>query len=259
MRIKRVGGFTLIELLVVVAIIAVLVAILLPAIGKARESARRSVCGSNVRQIMLGMLMYANENRDGFPLADGPNTHGSAPSPPGGTGNYSDYLGTQNSGTEMDYGKYYGFMVLLKPLRTYQSWPNDPVKFTTTFDPNTLYCPSDTRNFKNDFPHVTWTLGRGSYDYRGLTTHVGWDRFGSVWNINGPNKCTDPPRPMVADHFTRGLPDPRAAAHQWFYNVGCTDGSVRLVHDSDELINNAGWNLAAVWNIFEQKTGYVKE
>ncbi len=54
-------GFTLIELLVVVAIIAVLVAILLPAISKAREIARRAVCGSNLRQLGTGLAIYEQE------------------------------------------------------------------------------------------------------------------------------------------------------------------------------------------------------
>jgi prepilin-type N-terminal cleavage/methylation domain-containing protein len=58
---KRKNAFTLIELLVVVAIIAVLVAILLPALNKARESARRTVCGSNLRQIGIGCIAYAQE------------------------------------------------------------------------------------------------------------------------------------------------------------------------------------------------------
>jgi prepilin-type N-terminal cleavage/methylation domain-containing protein/prepilin-type processing-associated H-X9-DG protein len=61
-------GFTLVELLVVIGIIAVLVAILLPAVAKARESARRAVCLSNLRQVHHAFLLYANANRDRVPL-----------------------------------------------------------------------------------------------------------------------------------------------------------------------------------------------
>ncbi len=54
-------GFTLIELLVVIAIIAILAAILFPVFARAREKARQSTCLSNVKQIMLGVLMYAQD------------------------------------------------------------------------------------------------------------------------------------------------------------------------------------------------------
>lgn len=56
-------AFTLIELLVVVAIIVILVAILLPSLGQARESAKATLCASNLRQIGVASLMYAEENR----------------------------------------------------------------------------------------------------------------------------------------------------------------------------------------------------
>ena len=61
-RSKSWQGFTLIELLVVVAIIALLVSILLPSLQDARELARRSVCGSNLHQLSIGLHLYANDN-----------------------------------------------------------------------------------------------------------------------------------------------------------------------------------------------------
>jgi prepilin-type N-terminal cleavage/methylation domain-containing protein len=67
---RRRGAFTLIELLVVVAVIAILIAILAPSLGAAREQARRAKCLSNLRQQGIAWFAYFAENKDQFMTAD---------------------------------------------------------------------------------------------------------------------------------------------------------------------------------------------
>jgi prepilin-type processing-associated H-X9-DG protein/prepilin-type N-terminal cleavage/methylation domain-containing protein len=69
-RVRTVAAFTLIELLVVVAIIALLIAILLPSLGRAREKAKIVVCGTHMRQIATALLMYADQNNGTLIIGD---------------------------------------------------------------------------------------------------------------------------------------------------------------------------------------------
>jgi prepilin-type N-terminal cleavage/methylation domain-containing protein/prepilin-type processing-associated H-X9-DG protein len=62
-------GFTLVEMLVVIAVIAILAALLLPALSRAKASARKSACISNLRQVGLGIHLYAGDNGDTLPAA----------------------------------------------------------------------------------------------------------------------------------------------------------------------------------------------
>jgi prepilin-type N-terminal cleavage/methylation domain-containing protein len=78
---KSLAGFTLVELLVVIAIIAILAAMLLPALAGAKERAKRAQCMNNLHQMGLGMAVYAGENND-FVVQAKPSAPGNPPSPP---------------------------------------------------------------------------------------------------------------------------------------------------------------------------------
>ncbi len=69
-------GFTLVELLVVIAIIAILMAILMPTLRLAREQGKRAVCLSNLKQLMLAWILYAEDYEDSIVNGDGGHNHG---------------------------------------------------------------------------------------------------------------------------------------------------------------------------------------
>ena len=201
-------GFTLIELLVVMVIIALLIGLLLPALARAKEEAAKTQCRSNLRQIGLGIAMYANDNGGWSPMmASGKHIEGATGYYVWNTGNYS--------ANSSDFGCFwrYHLATLQMTAPRPQPWnctptrPSQPIGlglvwvggYLSTKGAQILYCPSEhsgvkvkndewgstrTRQYDEDEPFWTskGTVVRGNANGHG--DPVSWGVSGGAVNVH---------------------------------------------------------------------------
>jgi prepilin-type N-terminal cleavage/methylation domain-containing protein len=147
-------GFTLIELLVVIAIIAILAAMLLPALARGKLKATQAVCVSNQKQLILGLLMYTTENSDRIILCQGADGGGFWTPPPTGW----------NTGSVVQ-----GMQIIQDCLRT-----NNPL-FQYAPNVGVYHCPGDTRFKKASFA-AGW-----AYDSYSKSQNMGGEAYNNYW------------------------------------------------------------------------------